>query len=1160
MIDHWLLPLPVLGRWLFWIIGVGGTAGWMVWYLFPVILQRINPVYAARRIEQSNPQFKDGLVSWLELEQLPDNGVPRGIMAGLARHAAKYLHDQDPSSTVDSSALIRVAGILLLIFASLSVYTMASPKSVVASGQRILMPWLSLEAPTRVRILEVKPGACELTQGLPLKLNVTLRGLRRGEPVSARFSTVDGQLRDQKRTLQSVTEGYSYAGSLSTDSTGVEHELDYWIEAGDAVAGPFRVTISPLPTLEVEHVRLEFPSYTKLPTRVVTGGQVEAVEGSKATIFARANQPIVRARLEIDPQVDAQDELIRAGALLDMKVDKSHVSVTLPLRLNDARDNPTELKYRIRGFNAQSLANQRPILQSLKVLADLPPEVSLLGPENRVLKVMSKSQVNLEIRASDPDFGLNTIELSVTQEKTSVRREVLLETDGVLGRQVATFRLNMSEIKAKVGERFEFLATARDNRHDPDTGAWSPNISNSTPLTIEVVEPERLAAEPPQNFVEEPSPDNRAAPNDNSQVPSRENDSNNSNKSQQPSAHRNGSKSDSTDSAKSSETGEPKTGNQQGAEGASSEQQKSGSGASGSAGGSSSKQKSSDQNSSSQPNGASGKQAGSTGGEQKSSNGSTGGGSNSSNGQREGKSASNSATGQSASQSSKNGSSASKSGSQSKEGAGQTSAQEQDGSASGKPGSDGEVIERVGEYVREKQDSPRTPNGQPSTKSGGEQSPENSPSDSSPPNPSASQQAHGQSKSGTGQSKTGQPRPKQATGDKTETSQPGADQSGAERSESGQARGSQSKNDKSKAGESGEGPSAKSKSDGSQSRSDSSKSVESGESPSAKSKTDGGKSGSGQSQGKQSGDDQSGSQQPSGTQSASSQPKAGQSNAGQSSGNQSKGEKSSAAGQSGGDKSQGSPSQGSPSQGSPSQGIPSQGSPSQGSSSQGSKSGGEQSAGKQSSGEQSGNEKSSGGQASGGQSKGGQSSGGQPKSGQQGGESSSAQSGSGQSGGGKAGASSGTGQTAGTASAASADSGGGKAGGGPGEDSPANEDYARRATEMVLDYLEHQKDQPDPELLKRLEWTPQDLNSFLDRWRKARQFADSPDPNQQRQWEDMLNNLDLQPPTANPRGATSSDDKLRGMQDSGTRVRPPENLRKKFEAIRKAMQQRKGSS
>ncbi|MEM7478664.1 MAG: hypothetical protein AAF483_27080, partial [Planctomycetota bacterium] len=305
IIDHWIVALPVIARWAFWIIGVGVTGWWLTTKIAPLLLRRINLIYAAKRIENLVPEFKNGLISWLELEELPENGVPKGVMAALAYRAKRYIGDQEPSATVDTSPLIKLIACMLLLVTGMVVYSMATPKSVAVTGQRILFPWSDLTSPARVSILNVEPGSTEVTQGQALDLNVEVNGLREDEPVFVRVTTLDGQIRDQRKELVAITEGFRYGGQVVTTGSGIEQELDYWIEAGDAQEGPFRVRINPLPTVVLKSVELTYPKYTGLKPRTIeAGAAVEAVEGTRATIVAEANQVLRKGVIEINPEVD----------------------------------------------------------------------------------------------------------------------------------------------------------------------------------------------------------------------------------------------------------------------------------------------------------------------------------------------------------------------------------------------------------------------------------------------------------------------------------------------------------------------------------------------------------------------------------------------------------------------------------------------------------------------------------------------------------------------------------------------------------------------------------------------------------------------------------------------------------------------------------------
>ncbi|MGN6543889.1 MAG: hypothetical protein ACTHK7_02485, partial [Aureliella sp.] len=517
--EHWIVPLGSVARWGAWLGLVAVTVWGLLRYVVPLAFRRINPDYVAQRIEQAEPDLKSGLLSWLQLESLPNNGVPRGIMAGLARHAARYIHPEDPSASVDMRGVIKLVGGTLLLLMTLIVYGMVSPKSAWVTGQRLFMPWASIAPPSRVQLVSLKPGSTELTQGRPLAVDVELRGLRLSEPVRVRYSTLDGQLRDQVKELAPVTEGYHYTGLVETAQAGsspghrgVQHELDYWIEAGDLVSGPHRVTLSRLPAVSLESVHIAFPPYTKLSERSLTGGEFEAIEGSVATIRAVANQPLSRGRIEVDPELDAQGNLLDARSLLEMQVSDRQLAGDWRLRVNAAGDNPTLARYRIRGFNERGDANEDPIEYKVRILADVPPEVSIPGPENRTLRMLPNGQMNIEVRASDPDFGLSRLQLEVTRYDMLAKQVVLLESEGIIGRQVKAWRFRGADFQARVGDRFIFTAIAEDNRHHPATGEPAPNTAQSEALTVEIVAPEKFEATDEAHKAPSPPEDDQNEP------------------------------------------------------------------------------------------------------------------------------------------------------------------------------------------------------------------------------------------------------------------------------------------------------------------------------------------------------------------------------------------------------------------------------------------------------------------------------------------------------------------------------------------------------------------------------------------------------------------------------------------------------------------------
>ena len=1354
LFDHWIFPLPRIVRWAVWLVGVCGSAYWLVRWVAPLVLHRINPAYAARRIELTIPEFKNGLISWLELEQLPDNGVPKGIMAGLARHAARFLHGQDPASTVDSTPLIRLLGVVFLLTATLVVYTIVSPKSVTATGRRVLMPWSDIASPTRVQIVAVKPGSCEYTQGKPLDVAVELRGIGRGDNVAVKFSTVDGQLRDVVRQMQPVNDGRGYSGSVVTGTRGVDHELDYWIEAGDARSGPYRVTLNPLPSVIQESVTIDFPKYTKLPSRTLGEVIADVVEGSTATVTARANQPLTRARIELHPEVDANGNLLRSSSLIDMRIDDYMLVGKIPLRLNPARDNPTEIKYRLRGFNKRNDGNEAPAIHSIRVLADLPPEISLTGPDSRYLKVLPRSQINLEIRANDPDFGLSRIALIIKRDGVVIQEKPLLESEGATGRQVQTVRLIPSNLSAAVGDRLEIVAAAHDNRHDPDTGLAAPNITLSLPLLVEIVDEEQFANEPPNDLVTIPNEDHvpqqqsertanqestgpkiasdSSSTGDQSQQRSNTANSPNNQKSRDvqsgQKATGNPRQHEEPDSAKSTpdttnqskngkqgtagkKSSDPKTqadarndggsGSSQSSKMKGNDKENSQSGAD-SNNSTKSNQSSTDKNG--QSNSKSAKSQTGSGSSKSNDSQSTGGSStgsgqsstkskNSTSGSESGESSGNpdssssapnkqskggnSKGNQSSSNSTRNATGESQSDDQTNQSNDATDAQSgttgrsaratnqnshADGNSSEssaqKPANDGEAIRRVEQFMRQRQQpdasSDRQPSsptdnpenkstasasqqnkgneGEPSENSQHEKSSENQSSASnstqSPAqkqDPSTAAKANSSRSTSTDSAKTnqqqpstnpnssdsgkaGQPNPQPSDG-KSLDKQKSSSSTGNQQASGQQNSPSPQSQDPSK---SSSGSSAKSAS-GQQNSSNSKASSSANQQPSnqqsgrnqpasdaAGENSNSGKSGTQASDTKQQPSSEPNSESNTGaakSQSSNSQPsKSSTSDSSQSKSAPNSAEESSKS-NSENNRSSNAPSnrpqndpRNSPKQGgataadeksqsknSSANGSNTSNKKSSQSSSQKSSnpastktaSGEKQSSANQSS--KNSNSQSQSSQSQSGQSQSSQSQSSQSQSGQTG-DSSQSQSGSqqsSQSSSGQAGSQAGDSSSTGPSSGGQPGTGNASPGGSAssanqknsdtkGTAQPANAEFSSETTQMALDYLARQKDQPDPELLRHLDWTDKDLADFVKRWEGARDLANSKDPADQKKWHEALRDLGLQVRSLNPTRALSQNDSLHQMQESRTRIAPPEAIRSQWEVFQRLLRDNSG--
>lgn len=113
--------------------------------------------------------------------------------------------------------------------------------------------------------------------------------------------------------------------------------------------------------------------------------------------------------------------------------------------------------------------------------------------------------------------------------------------------------------------------------------------------------------------------------------------------------------------------------------------------------------------------------------------------------------------------------------------------------------------------------------------------------------------------------------------------------------------------------------------------------------------------------------------------------------------------------------------------------------------------------------------------------------------------------------------------------------------------------YAKESTDLVLDYLQQSRDNPDPQLLEELNWSEADLRDFLDRWKAARDLDRSGTAEGSEEFEEMLRSLGIRRPTGSTDNRRSdAADPLRDLRDSGPRIPAPALYHDAFEAFRRS--------
>lgn len=1178
IVDHWILPLGSVGRFAAFTAMLAGLGYFVAAVGFRFFWKRINPAYAAHTIERSQPALKNSLVNYLLFRSQP-SAVHAGVFEALRQRAAGDLSHVDIDAVVDRSKTIFIGYALAAVFALAAIYSVLSPKSTLQTVQRVVAPWQNISRPARVQISDVAPGNTTVFVGSTVSVSAAIEGLRETETVSLYYSTADGQVIDNRVQLVSDSRTFRYQGVLPVGSDGVRQELQYRIEAGDAVAGPFTIGVQAEPAIVVEQLEYEYPAYTQRPNAIAARqADVQALEGTRVTIVARANYPIQSARIEFDPDTSGERTSAAARRSLAMTVDGTNARGVFTLTLDESRRRAEHATYQIRFTTVDGDANPFPTLHQIEVVPDLPPEIETLTPETIKVEVPEDGRQPIEIRAVDPDFGLTRVTLrAVAGSEELFDEELFADQKGRLGQSISKFDFEPRRYNLQSGSRVSWWAVAEDNRTSPDSGLADPNTVR-TPTYEIVITPSRRGAangggskSPSTDKPNDSSKDESAADSESEQDDQGKGDQTSDDTTSDEGSDASSGESDSSATGES-ETGGAEEGDSKGPNDGKSPQAGKSDQQSGEVSDSDTGE------SGNQQGGGSGPEGGS-----KSKSPQNGGGEGSAADDTDGSGSSDASGGTAGASKPADSSSDNNNATRDNGGGGTPTGQPQSGNGSGdspndpsQPLHDGEVFEKIEQYRREQQQkaAQNGASGRPAgdasegseagnNREAGNNSPSPSPADDPGAKGANANNAPGQNSQANnpaGSRNSQSPRPNETPANRNGND--GAGQDAGNQTPNAAERQADQEHGDGRAERTNAGDGGKPR--GPRETESSQQSPKAGEeTPATKpGMGDNGEAGAGQRADQNTGSpssrgknkDRPKSQQPDNGRNQpdnEGQPSSDSKNQSDSTGGQS-GDRSGGGKQGGG---QGANQAGNDSAGSNSSADEGAGA----SSESGDGETGNQAGDQQVADDQTGNAGSQAGAGSTAR----QGSGDQPDNqpANQPSDANPAQP--------NANPNSQSSPTPPQPNAAGRQPGGGglPMGGGsgtnnsnasPGSNLPtevpdgekANLDYARKATDLTLDFLEQQQEQPDRELLDELGWTPDDLRKFVQRWRRMKDEAETDAANRQ-ELDESLRSLGLRPPTARVRGGDDRGDTIRNVSQSGDRSAPPSKYRDLFNAFKK---------
>jgi collagen type III alpha len=486
LVDHWLVTggLGFWWRFLLWAILVIAAGLYFVKALWPALVLKINPVYAARTIEQCKPTLKNSLINFLLLRSREDDLAPV-IYQALEQRAASDLKEVHIETAVDRRPVLRLSYLLLAVVGVICLYLALSPKNAMTSAQRILWPWTNLRAPTRVTIENVRPGNTTAYHGDFVTVSADVKGLDQDEPVLLHYSTADGEMLNQVIPMTEENNAYGRQAKLPPDSRGLQQDYSYYISAGDFKTATYNIETQIPPLIVVDKIDYHYPPYTGIPdTSIQRQGDIRAIEGTQITIHATANQPIDRAEIDFS-----------GAGVRGIRMISEDRTATGRFILRMSSSDPTRGEhdfYQLLFTDKNHRKNPRPIRYNIEVLRDLPPEVQIVDPQKDETNVPLDGKLLIRVRAEDPDYGLSRVAIRAKLKEQELNIPPLLDArppeKSINGEIQLKYEFEPKKFNLKPGDRVAYQAEAEDNKDPP------PNMTASGVQWIVVVAPENPQA------------------------------------------------------------------------------------------------------------------------------------------------------------------------------------------------------------------------------------------------------------------------------------------------------------------------------------------------------------------------------------------------------------------------------------------------------------------------------------------------------------------------------------------------------------------------------------------------------------------------------------------------------------------------------------------
>ena len=423
-------------------VGIGSAILWIsfgaviAWFLVRPLLRKYSDTSVARFVEEQRPEFKDRLVTAVELQNRASADETARMLGELvSEDAMRKTFAAQPAVLIEKNRITHPFIIGLSALALILLLGLFGPGFLRYGTKALWLGWITAKADPLYQ-LSVTPG------------NLTIGRNTDQEIVAQPMGYVPEEAR--LFTLPENTVSWESASMVPQEAGGgfhfllmdVGNSIEYFVESGGIRSPNYKISVTDIPHIERLEVRYQYPRYTGLPDFVEEqGGDISALRGTTVTLIAHTDIPARGGKMVMDDGTELTFELENEKELqASWQVSKDAM---YHIRLRDHRGE-------------EARASQEYMIQ---VLEDASPQMRLVRPgKDADPTPIDEVLISFEVR-DDVRLGDSQMRYSVNggEEKT-----VPLGRRNQTKEMIGEHMMFLEDFKMIPGDLVSFYGEAKD--------------------------------------------------------------------------------------------------------------------------------------------------------------------------------------------------------------------------------------------------------------------------------------------------------------------------------------------------------------------------------------------------------------------------------------------------------------------------------------------------------------------------------------------------------------------------------------------------------------------------------------------------------------------------------------------------------------------------